>query len=113
MSRTEDGDDGETISGGGAAVFSDEDATGQMQRGTSQVQGTTWHVDIAKYYGTVPTSDVAVLLIRAADWGVRSVELFGQTTYFSRSYSNLQDARRVLEEVNQEGFRHAEIIQVN
>ena len=106
-------DDGKAMSRESEADLVEQIETSEVPKGSPHAEGTTWHVDIAKYYGTVPSSEVAVLLIRAADWGVRSVELFGQTTYFSRSYSNLQEARRVLQEVNQEGFIHAEIIQVN
>ena len=55
-------------------------------------------MDIARYYGTVPSKDVASLLFKAADWGVRSVELFGQTTYFSRTVQDLAEAERLLKE---------------
>ena len=67
-------------------------------------EAATWHVDIAKYYGTVPSRDVASLLFKAADWGVRSVQLFGQTTYFTRSMSDLGEAERLLEAIRDEGF---------
>lgn len=70
----------------------------------------SWHVDISKYYGTVPSKDVAALLIRAADWGVRSVELFGQTIYSSRSCTDLSEAERILAEVRREGFSHAQLV---
>ena len=71
---------------------------------------TSWHIDIAKYYGTVPSKDVASLLFKAADWGVRSVELFGQTTYYSRTFTDLAEAERILREIRSEGFDHAQII---
>lgn len=70
----------------------------------------TWHIDISRYYGTVPSKDVASLLFKAADWGVRSVELFGQTTYTSRSFSDLAEAERVLAEVRREGFASASLV---
>ena len=74
-------------------------------------EAVTWHVDIAKYYGTVPSSDVASLLFKAADWGVRSVQLFGQTTYFTRSMSDLGEAERLLEAIRAEGFVNATLVQ--
>lgn len=70
-----------------------------------------WHIDIAKYYGTVPSEDVASLLFKAADWGVRSVQLFGQTTYFTRSLSDLGEAERLLEAIRSEGFPNATLVQ--
>jgi hypothetical protein len=70
----------------------------------------SWHIDISRYYGTVPSSDVAALLFKAADWGVRSVELFGQTTYSSRSYTDLAEAERVLADVKREGFVNAKLV---
>ena len=76
----------------------------------SELEPSRWHIDISKYYGTVPSKDVAALLIRAADWGVRSVELFGQTTYSTRSFEDLAEAERVLEEVRREGFTHAQLV---
>lgn len=69
-----------------------------------------WHIDISRYYGTVPSRDVAALLFKAADWGVRSVELFGQTTYFSRTFTDLAEAERVLAEVKREGFVNAKLV---
>jgi len=69
-----------------------------------------WHIDISRYYGTVPSRDVAALLFKAADWGVRSVELFGQTTYFSRTFTDLGEAERVLAEVKREGFVNAKLV---
>ena len=71
----------------------------------------TWHVDIAKYYGTVPSKDVASLLFKAADWGVRSVQLFGQTTYFTRSMGDLGEAERLLAAIRSEGFTNATLVQ--
>ena len=71
----------------------------------------TWHVDIAKYYGTVPSKDVASLLFKAADWGVRSVQLFGQTTYFTRSMNDLGEAQRLLAAIRAEGFTNATLVQ--
>ena len=76
----------------------------------SELEPSRWHIDISKYYGTVPSKDVAALLIRAADWGVRSVELFGQTTYSTKSFEDLAEAERVLEEVRREGFTHAQLV---
>lgn len=70
----------------------------------------TWHVDIAKYFGTVPAGEVAVLLLRSGDWGVRNWTLQGQTTYFTRSFDNLEEATRVLEEIQSEGFVGAELV---
>ena len=77
----------------------------------SSGEALTWHVDIAKYYGTVPSRDVASLLFKAADWGVRSVQLFGQTTYFTRSMSDLGEAERLLEAIRAEGFANATLVQ--
>jgi len=71
---------------------------------------SAWHIDISRYYGTVPSRDVAALLFKAADWGVRSVELFGQTTYSSRSYTDLAEAERVLADVKREGFVNAKLV---
>ena len=71
----------------------------------------TWHVDIAKYYGTVPSKDVASLLFKAAHWGVRSVQLFGQTTYFTRSMDDLGEAERLLAAIRSEGFTNATLVQ--
>ena len=71
----------------------------------------TWHIAIAKYYGTVPSRDVASLLFKAAHWGVRSVELSGQTTYMSRSVLDLADAEMLLKEIRAEGFVNATIVQ--
>ncbi|MGB1099815.1 MAG: hypothetical protein ACPGYS_02785 [Flavobacteriales bacterium] len=71
----------------------------------------TWHVDIAKYYGTVPSKDVASLLFKAADWGVRSVQLFGQTTYFTRSMDDFGEAERLLAAIRSEGFTNATLVQ--
>lgn len=70
----------------------------------------TWHVDIAKYFGTVPAGEVAVLLLRSGDWGVRKWTLQGQTTYFTGSFDNLEDATHVLEEIQSEGFVGAELV---
>ena len=58
---------------------------GQKPTGETITKAMTWHVDIARYYGTVPSADVAVLLFQSADWGVRSWTMRGQTTYYSRS----------------------------
>ena len=58
----------------------------------------------------MPSRDVAALLFKAADWGVRSVELFGQTTYSSRSYTDLAEAERILAEVKREGFVNAKLV---
>ena len=74
-------------------------------------ESATWHVDIAKYYGTVPSKDVASLLFKAADWGVRSVQLFGQTTYFTRSMDDLGEAERLLSAIRAEGFTNATLVQ--
>ena len=68
-----------------------------------------WHVAIATYDGKVPADEVASFLIRAADWGVRSVELFGQTTYFSKTFNDLKLAEELLAEVQAEGFFDARI----
>ncbi|MEY3009974.1 MAG: hypothetical protein RLZZ314_616 [Bacteroidota bacterium] len=74
-------------------------------------EGITWRVDIAKYFGTVPGQDVAVLLLRSADWGVKSWTVKGQTTYCSRSFSDWEEAQQVLEDVRQEGFEGATLVQ--
>lgn len=73
--------------------------------------GMTWRVDIAKYFGTVPGQDVAVLLLRSADWGVKSWTVKGQTTYCSRSFSDWEEAQLVLAEVRKEGFDGATLVQ--
>ena len=78
--------------------------------GKTQRTGS-WHIDIAKYYGTVPSRDVAALLFKAADWGVSSVELLGQTTYMSRSVDDLTDAETLLAKVQSEGFVNATIVE--
>jgi hypothetical protein len=54
---------------------------------------------------------VAVLLLRSRDWGVRSVEVMGQTTYFSRSFEDLAEARAILEETFREGFVDAVLVE--
>ena len=82
-------------------------ASGMVDAGET----ATWHVDIAKYYGTVPAKDVASLLFKAADWGVRSVQLFGQTTYFTRSMDDLAEAERLLAAIRAEGFINATLVQ--
>jgi hypothetical protein len=82
-------------------------ASGMVDAGET----ATWHVDIAKYYGTVPSKDVASLLFKAADWGVRSVQLFGQTTYFTRSMDDLAKAERLLAAIRAEGFINATLVQ--
>ena len=74
---------------------------------------TVWHVAIATYIGKVPSNDVAAFLINSAEWGVRSVELFGQTTYFSRSFVDLKDAQEMLSNVQAEGFSQARIEALN
>jgi hypothetical protein len=74
-------------------------------------EGMTWRVDIAKYFGTVPGQDVAVLLLRSADWGVKSWTVKGQTTYCSRSFSDWEEAQLVLAEVRKEGFDGATLVQ--
>jgi hypothetical protein len=74
---------------------------------------TLWHVAIASYIGKVPSNDVAAFLINSAEWGVRSVELFGQTTYFSRSFVDLKDAQEMLSNVQAEGFSQARIEALN
>jgi hypothetical protein len=38
------------------------------------------------------------------------VELFGQTTYFSRTFTDLGEAERVLAEVKREGFVNAKLV---
>ncbi|MEC8368426.1 MAG: hypothetical protein VXZ56_02295, partial [Bacteroidota bacterium] len=81
-------------------------ASGMVDAGET----ATWHVDIAKYYGTVPAKDVASLLFKAADWGVRSVQLFGQTTYFTRSMDDLAEAERLLAAIRAEGFINATLV---
>ena len=79
--------------------------------GSAGEKASTWHVDIARYYGTVPSKDVASLLFKAADWGVRSVELFGQTTYFSRTMQDLTEAERLLKDIQKEGFDNAVLVE--
>ena len=79
--------------------------------GAAGEKASTWHVDIARYYGTVPSKDVASLLFKAADWGVRSVELFGQTTYFSRTVQDLAEAERLLKDIQKEGFDNAVLVE--
>ena len=79
--------------------------------GSAGEKASTWHVDIARYYGTVPSKDVASLLFKAADWGVRSVELFGQTTYFSRTVQDLAEAERLLKDIQKEGFDNAVLVE--
>ena len=74
---------------------------------------TLWHVAIAKYNGTVPSDEVAAFLIKSAEWGVRSVELFGQTTYYSRSFVDLKEAQEMLFNVQTEGFSQARIEALN
>ena len=74
---------------------------------------TLWHVAIATYSGNVPSNEVAAFLINSAEWGVRSVELFGQTTYFSRSFVDLKDAQEMLSSVQSEGFSQARIEALN
>ena len=69
------------------------------------------HLFIARYYGTVPSADVAVLLFQSADWGVRSWTMRGQTTYYTRSFADLQEAQAVLESVKREGFANAELVE--
>lgn len=76
-----------------------------------QVVATSWHIDISKYYGTVPSSHVATLLFKSADWGVRSWTMRGQTTYYTKSFDDLQEAQMVLEEVRGEGFVNAELVE--
>jgi hypothetical protein len=70
---------------------------------------TLWHVVIATYNGKVPSNEVAAFLINSAKWGVRSVELFGQTTYSSRSFVDLKDAQEMLTNIQSEGFDQARI----
>ena len=77
------------------------------------VTPTLWHVAIATYSGKVPSNEVAAFLINSAEWGVRSVELFGQTTYFSRSFVDLKDAQEMLSSVQSEGFSQARIEALN
>jgi hypothetical protein len=72
---------------------------------------STWHIDIARYFGRVPSGEVAVLLLRSRDWGVRSVEVMGQTTYFSRSFVDLAEAKAILEEAFKEGFVDAVLVE--
>ena len=79
--------------------------------GSAGERASTWHVDIARYYGTVPSKDVASLLFKAADWGVRSVELFGQTTHFSRTVQDLAEAERLLKDIQKEGFDNAVLVE--
>ena len=81
------------------------------QNDNGQVVATSWHIDISKYYGTVPSSHVATLLFRSADWGVRSWTMRGQTTYYTKSFDDLQEAQAVLEEVRREGFINAELVE--
>jgi len=82
----------------------------QAANSPSADRPSSWHIDIAKYYGTVPSKDVASLLFRAADWGVKSVEIFGQTTYYSKSFNDLGQAEEVLESVRREGFLNARLV---
>lgn len=82
-----------------------------IQDENEQDVATSWHIDISKYYGTVPSSHVATLLFRSADWGVRSWTMRGQTTYYTKSFNDLQDAQAVLEEVRREGFINAELVE--
>ena len=72
---------------------------------------SSWHIDIARYFGRVPSGEVAVLLLRSRDWGVRSVEVMGQTTYFSRSFVDLAKAKAILEETFKEGFVDAVLVE--
>jgi hypothetical protein len=74
-----------------------------------QAAPTLWHVVIATYNGKVPSNEVAAFLINSAEWGVRSVELFGQTTYSSRSFVDLKDAQEMLTNIQSEGFDQARI----
>ena len=74
---------------------------------------TLWHVAIATYNGKVPSNEVAAFLIHSAEWGVRSVELFGQTTYFSRSFVDLRDAQEMLSKIQADGFSQARIEALN
>ena len=74
---------------------------------------TLWHVAIAKYNSTVPSDEVAAFLIKSAEWGVRSVELVGQTTYYSRSFVDLKEAQEMLFNVQAEGFSQARIEALN
>lgn len=74
---------------------------------------TVWHVAIATYTGKVPSDEVAAFLINSAEWGVRSVELFGQTTYFSRSFVDLKDAQEMLSKIQADGFSQARIEALN
>ena len=86
------------------------------QPGESQAEQTTptlWHVAIATYNGQVPANEVAAFLIKSAEWGVRSVELFGQTTYYSRSFVDLKEAQQMLMDVQSEGFAQAQIKALN
>ena len=86
------------------------------QPGESQAEQTTptlWHVAIATYNGQVPANEVAAFLIKSAEWGVRSVELFGQTTYYSRSFVDLKEAQQMLMDVQSEGFAQAQIEALN
>lgn len=88
-----------------AVAFPQESPTQQ------QTSALTWHIDIARYFGRVPSAEVAVLLLRSRDWGVRSVEVMGQTTYFSRSFEDLAEARAILEETFREGFVDAVLVE--
>ena len=74
-------------------------------------EAKSWYVDIASYYGTVPSQDVALLLIKSADWGVKSVQLFDQTIYFSRSFDDLEEAQQLLRSIQSEGFTNAMLVQ--
>ncbi len=74
---------------------------------------TLWHVVIATYDSEVPANEVAAFLINSAEWGVRSVELFGLTTYFSRSFVDLKQAQQMLMKVQSDGFSQARIEALN
>ena len=88
----------------------------QVEDGQPQMApsvATMWHVAIQTYNDGVPAHEVAAFLINSAEWGVRSVELFGQTTYYSRSFIDLKQAQTMLEDIRSEGFTQAKVEALN
>ncbi|MDA0902723.1 MAG: hypothetical protein O3B70_00135 [Bacteroidetes bacterium] len=99
------------LEGKNPASYPGEDEVVEKKEDFPKTENITWRVDIAKYFGTVPGQEVAVLLLRSADWGVRSWTVKGQTTYCSRSFSDWEEAQLILAEVRQEGFEGATLVQ--
>ena len=74
-------DDGKAMSRESEADLVEQIETSEVPKGSPHAEGTTWHVDIAKYYGSAFFRSRGVA-DTCSGLGVRSVELFGQTTYF-------------------------------